>query len=127
MASDALARRALLTPALRFALLDTQGKPPPSAVRLHLTNVDESVWWATFSDSPQPAVHDAQREPSGTQGAVRATVHQDDADLRPPEPGALAGRVAKTKRPATPVAMPEPVRQSDADAGESGGERSRSS
>jgi hypothetical protein len=79
-APDLARRRALLTAALGFALLDTRGQPAPPQVqtvrtwldnwtglghvvtgmnrqgyRLHLTNVDESVWRATFSSAPQLA------------------------------------------------------------------------
>lgn len=73
-ASDLARRRALLTAALAFALLDTRGKAAPPEVRtlqawldtwrglgdvvtgmnrqgymLHLSNVDASTWRATFS------------------------------------------------------------------------------
>jgi len=73
---DLARRRALLTAALGFALVDTKGKPAPKEIqlvrewldnwkglglvatamarqgyRLHLTNVDESMWRATFSGS----------------------------------------------------------------------------
>jgi len=72
--SDLACRRALLTAALGFALLDTRGKPAPPQVKavrawldawpgvgdvvtgmsrqgymLHMSNVDSSTWRATFS------------------------------------------------------------------------------
>jgi hypothetical protein len=72
--SDLARRRALLTAALGFALLDTRGKPAPPEVKtvrawldtwrgvgdvvtgmnhqgymLHLSNVDTSTWRASFS------------------------------------------------------------------------------
>lgn len=77
MTSSTARRRALLTAARGFALLDTRGKPAPPEVetvrkwldnwqglghvvtgtnrqgyRLHLTNMDELVWRATFSHAP---------------------------------------------------------------------------
>jgi hypothetical protein len=80
--SDLDRRRALLTAALGFALLDTQGKPEPpehtmvktwldnwmglghvvtgmqrQGYRLHLTNIDASTWRATFDRSAMLA-HD---------------------------------------------------------------------
>ena len=77
MSDDLARRRALLAAAVGFALLDTRGKPAPSEVqtvrrwlnnwtglghvaqgmrrqgyRLDLTDVDGSVWRATFSSAP---------------------------------------------------------------------------
>src|SRR5258707_12517199 len=76
MPSDLERRRALLTAALGFALVDTKGKPVPKDVQLvrewldnwkglglvvtgmqrqgfvlHLTNVEGETWRATFSGS----------------------------------------------------------------------------
>lgn len=115
-------RRALLTAALGFALLDTQGRPEPpeqtlvkqwldnwtglghvvtgmqrQGYRLHLTNVEASSWRATFDRSAMLA-HDgfgADRTPwRAVQVAAWEALTRIDVEGSPAEPPGYAARFA---------------------------------
>lgn len=121
MPDDLARRRSLLTAALGFALLNTQGKPAPPEVQtvrkwldnwrgvgdvitgmnrqgymLHLSNIDASTWRATFSSVPT-----FSSDGFGTGATPFAAVHVAAREALNEAPGELGER-----KPAKDIILP---------------------